>query len=886
MLDELEEHLSDDHLHVIAPPGSGKTVLGLEVALRLNKPTLVLAPTLAIRNQWVHRFCELFLDTTDIPDWISTKIKAPAFLTVSTYQALHSACTGVEEIENDSEEESENVEASEKRVKTKSLNVLIQGLKKQGIATIVVDEAHHLKNAWWQSLIKVKDALNPTIIGLTATPPYDVSHAEWVRYQELNGPVDAEISVPELVVEGDLCPHQDYIWFSRPEGPEYEEIRNYRERIKKLFQALESDEILIKALSEHTIYDDPGLEVDWIYSHVEYYSAILIFLKAAGKTIEYRHLEIIGNQKYKVPKLDYEWMEVLLKCYLFDEAALFPDYKEHQLQWINKLRRAGAVEGKSINLEHSQKVNKLLKSSISKLRSVEEIVSFEYQQLQQELRMVVLTDFIRKEFLADGPETEVLNKIGAVPIFEQLRRSTAVETQLGILTGSLVVIPANALKAFEEKCSEYGVPQVKAKALAHDNRYLLIETSESLKTNIVHIVTQVFQEGHIEVLIGTKSLLGEGWDAPAINALILASFVGSYVLSNQMRGRAIRAHHGNTAKTGNIWHLVCIDPSAVEGGYDLAMLQRRFRSFVGLSHREEVSIENEIDRINLPEAYQLKHKLDEVNQSMRTRASAREELRKNWTEALEKGQVMVEEMKVPYTEERSFSDSKELHYRNTIKYTIATLLTGVSSFASFILEATGEALMEGYTLEEIGPFLAVLTGAGALIFGRQTYKAMGLYLKYRDISKDVEQIAKALLQALIDAGAIHSRPEDLYVDCEVDDMGAIYCHLEGGTTFEKSTFIKALQEILDTVENPRYLIVREGWLWKKIKQSDYHAVPEILGRKKELAKILSRQWRRFVGECKLVYTRMPEGRQLLLKSKVSSLSAQYQESTQRVNKWK
>lgn len=64
VLDELEEHLTNRHLHIIAPPGSGKTVLGLEVAIRLNQPTLILAPTIAIRNQWIQRFCELFLQTT------------------------------------------------------------------------------------------------------------------------------------------------------------------------------------------------------------------------------------------------------------------------------------------------------------------------------------------------------------------------------------------------------------------------------------------------------------------------------------------------------------------------------------------------------------------------------------------------------------------------------------------------------------------------------------------------------------------------------------------------------------------------------------------------------------------------------------------------------
>ena len=94
VLGELDEHLEDDHLHVIAPPGSGKTILGLEVAIRLNKPTLILAPTIAIRNQWIQRFCELFLDVTEVPDWISRDIKKPGLLTVSTYQGLHAACTG------------------------------------------------------------------------------------------------------------------------------------------------------------------------------------------------------------------------------------------------------------------------------------------------------------------------------------------------------------------------------------------------------------------------------------------------------------------------------------------------------------------------------------------------------------------------------------------------------------------------------------------------------------------------------------------------------------------------------------------------------------------------------------------------------------------------
>ena len=92
VLSELDSYLDDGALHVVAPPGSGKTVLGLQVMLKLNKPALIIAPTIAVRNQWVDRFCELFLQTDQVPEWISYDIHRPAFVTVSTYQGLHAAC--------------------------------------------------------------------------------------------------------------------------------------------------------------------------------------------------------------------------------------------------------------------------------------------------------------------------------------------------------------------------------------------------------------------------------------------------------------------------------------------------------------------------------------------------------------------------------------------------------------------------------------------------------------------------------------------------------------------------------------------------------------------------------------------------------------------------
>ena len=59
VLDELDKHLDDSRLNVVAAPGAGKTTLGIEVLKRLNNPALILAPTITIKNQWKQRMSDI-----------------------------------------------------------------------------------------------------------------------------------------------------------------------------------------------------------------------------------------------------------------------------------------------------------------------------------------------------------------------------------------------------------------------------------------------------------------------------------------------------------------------------------------------------------------------------------------------------------------------------------------------------------------------------------------------------------------------------------------------------------------------------------------------------------------------------------------------------------
>ena len=884
VLDNLNNYLADGHLHVIAPPGSGKTILGLQAAIVVNQPTLILAPTIAIRNQWIQKFCNSFLQTDVAPDWISHDIRKPAFLTVSTYQGLHAACNNIKDTGNGDDEEELDDDNHGKAAQNQNLEDIISLFKTLQLGTIVADEAHHLKNEWWQTLMKIKERLTPVIIGLTATPPYDVAPNQWQRYMELNGPINVEISVPELVIEGDLCPHQDYVYLSKPTDSELSNIVSFRKNIENAFSALKNDSTLIEAIESHFAWINPLGNLDWIYSNLSCYSACLIFLNACGKTIPESYLEIIGDKKPRIPAFDYSWAETLLNFYLYKDKEGFKLFKEHRGQLESDLRRCGAIENRRINFEGNKSVIGSLTSSVSKLNSIARIVEFEHDQLGPSLRLVILTDFIRTEFYGKNsgalPE---LNKIGIVPIFEKLRRGKKESLKIGVLTGSVVIIPKSAHPAFLAKVKTLGIRNVVCTSLPIDEDFVLIEECAQLKNDIVNIITQLFERGEIHVLVGTKSLLGEGWDAPSVNSLILASIVGSFVLSNQMRGRAIRTQNDYIGKTGNIWHLCCFDTSSSTGGADFEMLQKRFKCFVGVS--DDLTIENGINRLHLLNVASSVI-MDETNQKTMIAAADREGLKNKWQNALDKGVNLVEEISIPFPDARGHKTITQLYLNKTIAHLTAALAFGLLDYFLAMLESLPRGLENMRSLTDLYIFLAIVGSIGFLLFSRLAYKTFTLYIKYRDIAKDLQQIGEVLLNTMAKLGMVKTDIIDLNVVSVLDNFGTIDCHLKGGSTYESSAFINMLQEIVSPIDNPKYIIVRKSLLARFIKQKDFHAIPEYIARNKESATYFARQWEKRVGSCELIYTRSIEGRKMLVKSRLASLSSEFIAKSERISKWK
>ena len=254
---ELAGHVTDRRWHLCAPPGAGKTLIGLELARQVGRPTLVLSPTTAIRDQWQSSSA---LFGADPATFASADPDATVPLRCVTYQLLGNPGEAADELRAAGRRlwvaevaTDLGMEAAEARVRAteegdatraarevgrhvrtlrRSLGtgedvgvpraallgprttVLIDRLAASGLGCVVLDECHHLLD-WWALVVSAlvdRLAAQPdgvAVVGLTATLPEPASSREAGNYEGLLGPVDAELHLAALVAEGALAPWRD-----------------------------------------------------------------------------------------------------------------------------------------------------------------------------------------------------------------------------------------------------------------------------------------------------------------------------------------------------------------------------------------------------------------------------------------------------------------------------------------------------------------------------------------------------------------------------------------------------------------------------------------------------------------------------------------------------
>jgi superfamily II DNA or RNA helicase len=880
VLDCLDSYLDDKHLHLAAAPGSGKTVLGLEIIRRLNQPTLVLAPTITIRDQWVERLVDSFLPAGEpLPAWVSRDLRNPAMLTVATYQALHSLCTN--ELGNEAGQDADEDHLAEDDLHNSDPNKTAlrvpEILARCGFKTLVVDEAHHLRREWWRTLTFVAQHLDdPTIVALTATPPYDVSELEWQRYEGLCGPVDTEVSVPELVLQGDLCPHQDYVYFSTPTAQDQRVFTEFRGAVDMFVHRLKENHAFTAAIQTHPWLAFPADLVQEIAADPLYAASIVVYLNAVEADVPSPTLRALGMKRKSIPKLDLDWLETLLSHCLYPDAHSYSGATEIFKLVRRELQDIGAIERHKVRLHSPSNGSKLLTRSATKLKSIEQIVRLESKDQGSDLRCAILADYIRKTEVGPTQETGAFESVGVAPIFETLRRAAIPGIRLGVLSGSLVIIPSAAELLLRQVASSLCIRpgDLSVTPLAHDPNYAIVELHGEYHEGTVQLMTSVFGRGGVNVLVGTKSLLGEGWDAPCINTLILATFVGSYVLSNQMRGRSIRVNPGQPEKTANIWHLVCVEPGASGPGEDYELLVRRCRAFVGVS-ANSAAIESGSERLALPQPPLQNQEIDEINAQTCARAVDRAGLRERWRQTL--SAATSHELAAGVKTPENLSPQGFV-----LKSTLGKLLFQAgSTFLAFFLQSMRDPL--GGSVQTVllygAATAAVISCPWAVLTGWRL-------IRHGTPERSIRQIGRVVLDCLESEGSIR-RPfaseRKFHVYTSRNPEGSVFCWLGGGTGQEQAVFLRALAEILSPVASPRYLLAREPLL--HVFREDYFAVPEALARKREFAEQFASEWRRSVGPVQLVATHTPEGRTILLRARLHSLAATFQKGSEQMSRW-
>jgi len=863
VLAELDKHMNDDKLNVVAAPGSGKTILGLEIVRRINKNVLILSPTLTIKNQWVDRFLTLFVQDDPVPDFISRDIYNLNRFNVSTYQGLHFAHRRKKIDEESESEVAEEEETSKKNVRGTNIDYdLVAELKANNIEVIVLDEAHHLRSTWWKSLTEVIKALDGVkLISLTATPPYDVDKSEWDKYVELCGPIDCEISVPELVATEDLCPHQDFVIFNKLSREEEKTVLDIQEQFQDFAARLQNNREFIQAIANIPELKHYARHEEKILENPQLYSSLLIFLNSAGEKVDAKIARALGGGS-SIPSLNLGWLEIMLQGVLFSNRELF----EHNREVIEAVRadlsRIGGIEKRRVIIQSNNELKKLMASSVSKMESIVEIARREYKCLKYDLSMVVLTDYIRREALDHND----INKVGVVPIFQKLIEAK-VCPNVAILTGSLKIIPESLISYVRDR-----LPECELQNTRWDG-YVSIRISDRHKNQLVGIITDAIIEKKINIVIGTVALLGEGWDCPAVNSLIMASFVGSFMLSNQMRGRAIRRSKSDPNKVANIWHLVSITRHDYQRKMfselelsDYHTLKRRFQGFVGIAYTEDI-IQNGLERLDMVNEQELLKQYKEINEGMYRLAKDRANTRQRWIDIL--AMFGGEDIKIVNT--FGGRTDEDVRLKTFGFYDLQSMILVLLLFIGlyiFVVPALSVWLFPPEVAGNIiTQFIFAIIGAVW-----QLYYLRKLIGHFNPV-KNMQAVGNATLASLQDHGAIQThrglvanRVEmTLGPPNESPRVKHYSTKLHGATVYENNLYIRCVQEIYQRVDNPRYVLVV-----RTIFRSSYFNVPTLFGNNKANAELFYGYWKKYVGKSKLVYTRNAKGRKILLNARKGS----------------
>ena len=663
-------------LHLLAPPGSGKTLMGLELAVRNGRRALVLVPTTVIGAQWIHQARKLFtspaVGSPSVTDSVGTHLPSArpeqaaeaADLTVLTYQSLAvvdsspawsdaarshwlTELTADGRSAGSAEAWLKRLEADNPRAYNRGLRARATTIRRQvdeldddaidsilgpgararldalvtaGVATIVLDECHHLK-AHWAIVVhylvrRLKRAgLSPTLIGLTATEPSGEDRLAR-RYRALLGDVDAEVPVPAVIRAGHLAPCRQLAWFTLPSTEETTFLATAGEelhhRVGELLLSPDGIDYLLEVVAPPISSTAPGggsgsgplpriagaddhhvsatakppEEDELVRRIVAGFDADPLLAASAAallrKTGNYRGTALSTRVVPLLPELDLLDLDDelrLLGRYAHDRLLAAPERRRDWESTRELLRGFGLYLTDSGIRAGRSPVDTITAASRAKDTAVVDILRHELDSIGERLRAVVVTD--AAEHSAPHRALDILVPAsrpgppgGAVRCMSTLLSDADLRSLHPVLlTSSRLSLASGDTSLLDRLRRSTGLALP-----ATDDGWMLSVTGQGVgSAGLVLAVSELVTAGEVRLVVGTRGLLGEGWDCPAVNTLIDLTAATTSASTQQLRGRTMRLDPGWVDKVAHNWSVTCLLPShpRLRSNPDLNRLRRK-----------------------------------------------------------------------------------------------------------------------------------------------------------------------------------------------------------------------------------------------------------------------------------------------------------------------
>jgi len=874
---------------VVLPPGAGKTRVGLEAVageLRAHPDTraVVLAPNTAIQSQWIAEARTMGLDASD-----DKSLTSP--LTCLTYQSLAVF---------DSEATDADASTVVDRLHPNGV-ALFDRIRAEPRLVLVLDECHHLLEVWGRLLAELLEAVDRAhVLALTATPPESLAGEQRTLVDQLFGSILYRVSVPAVVKEGHLAPFDELVWLTTPTAAEEEWLTTEALRFTELTTLLTTPGFgsvgFYEWLTTRFVEPVPATttwaalaerEPDLCDAALRMHHAGLLALPAGARLREeHRH----------APSAE-DWVR-LLGDWLLQHVAESGDPADAEVlavvraalpsvgyQWT----RRGVRRGRST-------VDRVLARSYAKPGAAVQIIAAEHAAIGERVRVLVLCDHERASATVPVALDGVLDAEAgsAIAALEALLTdpSTAVLHPM-LVTGSVVAASAETLRDLVAFVADRDADLASRLSVeAADGPVATCTSGWTSRTWVGH-VTAFFEGGRTQVLVGTRGLLGEGWNARGVSTLIDLTTATTLTAVVQTRGRALRTDPTWPDKVATNWTVVCVSEAHLKGDNDWFRLVRKHQGFHGVdADGDIVDGVAHIDASFSPYAPPPVASFDALNARMLVAAADRDAIRDAWAVGEPYQDVTLASLRVRPATSSTVERTDEVvtltpvppswrlavdgmttdapapatSWRTPWALATASAGAGAASFA-----VGGWALVAG----AVG---GLVTLGQSVVTGRAQADDLSSWVRSQvaltSTIPPLEAVAAAVADAVAATGLTSVGASALAVDVH---PGGEYRFRLVGTEDDAEVFATAFDEAIGPVGAPRYLVsrytdaqapdapvrtrrgARAALRAARASGEAWHPVPTVLGRNATNAAHYLRSWTAWVGGGRLLAAAKPEG---------------------------